>query len=79
MDSTRQQLLAPTRLGTREEVLSSPGPVPPVPGVYAWYFAGTPGEVPVADCHVIEECHLLYIGISPKRPLTRAMFLPEGR
>jgi hypothetical protein len=37
-------LLRPTHLFTRQEVLSKPSPVPPRPGVYAWYFREVPPE-----------------------------------
>jgi hypothetical protein len=36
--------------------------------VYAWYFRELPPGVPAADCHSINGLHLLYVGISPRRP-----------
>ncbi|TRW45312.1 hypothetical protein FJ693_10030 [Georgenia yuyongxinii] len=67
-------LLNPDRLWTRREVLERPGPVPPAPGVYAWYFTGVPPEVPIEYCHVANGEVLLYVGISPKRPSADGTF-----
>ena len=62
-------LLSPSRLFTRAEVLASPSPVPALPGVYAWYFRELP-NVPLADTIESGGFHLLYVGISPKKPST---------
>lgn len=63
------QLLQPRRLWEREEVLGRPSPVPPEPGVYAWYFRERPCDaIDLTDCHSAQGLHLLYVGISPKRP-----------
>ncbi len=62
------ELLTPSRLYSRTEVLERPGPVPASPGVYAWYFADSPLNVPTDTCHVTELGTLLYVGISPKAP-----------
>jgi hypothetical protein len=35
-------------------------------GVYAWYFDRVPPGVPVDGCHIVDNAHLLYVGISPK-------------
>ena len=61
-------LLAPTKLWSREEVLSRPSPVPKQPGVYAWYFRTAPGGAPTSDCHRQGELTLMYVGIAPKAP-----------
>jgi hypothetical protein len=62
-------LLAPSRLWTREQVVGSrPSPVPKTAGVYAWYFRQLPGPMDVGGCHVFEEMPMLYVGIAPKRP-----------
>ena len=61
-------LLNPSRLWTRSEVLVRDCPVPPEPGVYAWYFREVPPGVPTADCRRAFDATLLYVGISPKRP-----------
>lgn len=63
-------LLAPERLWSRAEVLTSPSPVPKSPGVYAWYFNRVPQRVPTADCLTVGGLTLLYVGISPKAPPT---------
>ena len=62
------ELLAPARLWSRAEVLSSPSPVPREPGVYAWYFRDIPPGVPTTDCHRFGDLTLLYIGIAPRAP-----------
>lgn len=60
------ELLYPSRPYSRTEALERPGPVPASPGVYAWYFADAPPNVPTDTCHVTEWGSLLYLGISPK-------------
>ena len=60
-------LFTPTRLWRREEVLTSPSPVPKAPGVYAWYFDELPG-IDLSGCHQRDGHSLLYVGISPKTP-----------
>jgi GIY-YIG catalytic domain len=61
-------LLAPARLFSRDEVLSRPSPVPNAPGVYAWYFREIPAGVPTANCVQHDGATLLYAGISPSAP-----------
>jgi hypothetical protein len=61
-------LLLPSKLWSRAEVLSSACPVPKTAGVYAWYFEKTPPYAPTAGCLTIDGLTLLYIGISPKAP-----------
>ena len=65
-----ESLLRPVRLWARDEVLARPSPVPPAPGVYAWYFRTPPGGAPVVHTH--DGLALLYVGISPaNRPGSR--------
>lgn len=66
--SDLERLLDPPRLLTRSEVLSRPSPVPPRPGVYAWYFDRAPPGVDTSGCHSVAGRMLLYVGISPKAP-----------
>jgi len=63
-----QELIAPTRLWSREEVLGGECPVPRMAGVYAWYFRVPPTKVPLEGCVQHEGLTLLYIGIAPKEP-----------
>jgi hypothetical protein len=63
-----KRILAPARLVNRAEVLAKPCPVPPAPGVYAWYFDRAPGSTPIAGTQVLDGWRLLYVGISPKAP-----------
>jgi hypothetical protein len=55
-------------LFSRHQVLSRPSPVPPEPGVYAWYFRQIPAPIDVTGCHTVDGMTLLYVGISPKEP-----------
>lgn len=61
-------LTEPDRLWRRSEVLARPCPIPPVPGVYAWYFHDIPVAVPISGCHTMHGSALLYVGISPGPP-----------
>ena len=58
--------LAPMR--TRDEVLASPCPVPREPGIYGWWFRRLPTDLETQACIARDDCTLLYVGISPKRP-----------
>ena len=62
------ELLDPSAVFDRDQVLHRPSPVPRMPGVYAWYFDSVPPGVPTDSCHVIDGLPLLYVGISPKAP-----------
>jgi hypothetical protein len=66
-DCLYPKLLSPERLWTREEVLSTPCPVPAQRGVYAWYFKDIPVDVPTKNCVMVGDLTLLYVGISPRR------------
>jgi hypothetical protein len=59
-------LLYPDRLYTALDVGCRPCPVPPRPGVYAWYFDEQPPDVDTTACHRVDDRYLLYVGISPK-------------
>jgi len=65
-----QSILQPDRLFCRRECLGRESWVPPVPGIYGWYFDRIPKGVPTLDAHAVGEWTLLYIGISPKEPST---------
>jgi hypothetical protein len=60
-------LIQPITLLARPSALSKPSPIPPSPGVYAWYFQKVPPDVPVEGCVVKDGLTLLYVGISPSR------------
>jgi hypothetical protein len=62
------ELLYPDRLYTALDVGGRPCPVPPRPGVYAWYFDEAPLGVDTKACHQVHDRYLLYVGISPKAP-----------
>ncbi|MDN4478668.1 hypothetical protein QQX10_10750 [Demequina sp. SYSU T00039] len=62
------ELLRPGTVTSRDQALSRPSPVPPRPGIYAWYFDVPPSGVPTAGTHHTEFGDLLYVGISPKEP-----------
>jgi hypothetical protein len=58
-------------LFTRAEILAKPDIIPPVRGVYAWFFRTVPPLVPINDCHSRDDLTLLYVGISPKNAKSR--------
>jgi GIY-YIG catalytic domain-containing protein len=61
----RAALLKPVQVWSAGEVLSRPGPVPAVAGVYGWRFTAAPYEgLPVGE--------LLYVGIAPRRMAARS-------
>lgn len=64
----RANLLEPTRLWRRGEILLPDCPVPREAGVYGWYFREVPPSVPTKGCLTADGATLLYVGISPKRP-----------
>ncbi len=66
----RSKLLTPSRLWSREEVLTAASPIPRAPGVYAWYFREIPPSVPTTGCIQHDGNTLLYIGIAPSAPPT---------
>ena len=69
MNQYEQDILAPSKLWSRSEVLNQkPCPVPQESGVYAWYFRQIPAIVPVQDCHRYNDLTLLYVGIAPSKP-----------
>ena len=61
-------LTEPDRIYSRVEVRQKNCPVPNSSWVYAWYFKETPPEVPLKGCLEFQDKHLLYVGISPKKP-----------
>jgi len=63
-----KELVKPSKVWTRKEVLSKDRPVPEFPGIYAWYFKNFIEEKYVKDCISFEGLKLMYVGISPKAP-----------
>jgi hypothetical protein len=55
----------PEKTYSRTEVMSKPSPVPPVNGVYFWWFKEIPPGVPTEGCITSDGYTLLYVGISP--------------
>ncbi|EPC4020287.1 GIY-YIG nuclease family protein [Enterobacter kobei] len=55
----------PDKTYSRTEVMSKPSPVPPVNGVYFWWFKEIPPGVPTEGCITSDGYTLLYVGISP--------------
>ena len=66
-----KSLTNPIILYSREEVLSTPSPVPTERGLYAWFFKEVPGITPTDGCIVKDELILLYVGISPKNDTSK--------
>jgi hypothetical protein len=58
----------PTRLYMRHEVLAAPSAVPPLPGVYGWWFSTLPAPIDIRGCVRHRGCTLLYVGLSPEQP-----------
>lgn len=58
----------PSFLATFENICTYSPPLPPVPGIYGWYFLKIPGHVPTRRCvnagGWFHRRTLLYIGIS---------------
>lgn len=75
MTDTQTGWLMQSRLYSRAEVLANPSPVPKSSGVYAWWFHGLP-SVPTSGCMERDGWHLLYVGISPRKPPVAADALP---
>ena len=61
------ELLAPGKLWSRAEILANPCSIPKKPGIYAWHFLEVPPNVPIGDCHRLNEFTLLYVGIAPRK------------
>ncbi|WP_436907483.1 GIY-YIG nuclease family protein [Enterobacter kobei] len=55
----------PEKIYSRTEVMSKPSPVPPINGVYFWWFKEIPPGVPTEGCITSDGYTLLYVGISP--------------
>jgi hypothetical protein len=58
----------PARVFSRQEVLTSPSPVPAEDGVYGWWFRQLPPLVEPSGCCQHQDLTLLYAGISPGQP-----------
>ena len=65
--------LEPSRIYSREDVLARPAAVPAAGGIYGWWFRRLPAPMDVVVCQKHRGLTLLYVGISPRRPL------PDGR
>lgn len=68
LESIIESLIHPGKLYSRAEVLHKDCPVPSSSGVYAWFFREIPSGVPIHGCIKFDDKHLLYVGISPKKP-----------
>jgi len=62
----------PPRLWSREELLDNPSRIPAAGGIYAWFFRKVPKDVPLQHCIVRDGLTLLYVGIAPKYPGSKA-------
>lgn len=65
IDIDYTNLITPSRLWTRAEILSKPCPIARRPGTYAWYFKEIPPCINSDGCIKFEQLSLLYVGISP--------------
>ena len=62
MTTQRDQLLHPSWLYSRVDILARPCQVPNEPGVYAWFFKEVPPGVPTDGCIRHGDLTLLYVG-----------------
>jgi hypothetical protein len=68
LDEALAALTSPPRIFSRSEILGRPCcPIPPIPGIYAWYFRRLPYEIDTKNCITSDLGKLLYVGISPHR------------
>ena len=68
MEDILNELIHPSKVYTRVEVLRRDSPVPQSSGAYSWFFKDIPPNVPIEKCVEYNGLHLLYVGISPKKP-----------
>lgn len=68
MERIVHSLANPKKLYSRVDIQQEDCPVPNCPGIYAWYFKEIPPGVPLKGCIEFQDKHLLYVGISPKKP-----------
>jgi hypothetical protein len=68
--TTKALTQAPSLIG-RRDALAKPSPIPPLSGIYAWYFREVPPSVPIDGCAVKDGLTLLYAGISPSSVKSR--------
>lgn len=60
--------VSPARVFSRQEVLTSPSPVPAEDGVYGWWFRRLPPLIEPSGYCQHQDLTLLYAGISPDQP-----------
>lgn len=68
MEGFIDELIYPSKMYSRAEVLPRDSPVPRSPGAYSWFFKEIPPNVPIEKCTEYNGLYLLYVGISPKKP-----------
>ena len=68
MEQIINELIHPSKVYSRAEVLPRDSPIPRSPGVYAWFFKEIPPNIPIDKCVENNGHYLLYVGISPKKP-----------
>ena len=68
MEQLINELVHPSQVISRAEAFQKECPIPRSPGVYAWFFKEIPPNVPLEKCVEHNDLHLLYVGISPKKP-----------
>lgn len=68
LETIIESLVHPEILYSRTEALHKDCPVPSSSGVYACFFKEIPPGVPIDGPIKFDDKHLLYVGISPKKP-----------
>jgi hypothetical protein len=67
-DDAASRLLNPDALFTVASLRDKPALIPAVGGVYAWWFSKIPPRVCIDGTKIVAGRHLLYVGISPRKP-----------
>ena len=71
IDDLARRLVFESTIRTWPDIQANRELPPKSPGVYAWFFASAPPEVPTNRCVMRDGRYLLYVGISPSSPQSR--------
>src|SRR5262245_901016 len=68
LEDLKWQLLHSSQLYSWRQLEAEPALLPPVSGVYGWFFRSVPSVVPTQRCFTRDGMTLLYVGVAPGRP-----------
>ena len=72
-DELKEKILAGlSELYSRKQIVANPSLVPERGGFNAWFFKEIPGDAPTEGCFEKDGLALLYVGISPDSPTSKA-------